>query len=183
MINCVRESITDFLKLESAGGILLLAAMVLGLLCANSPVSELYNTLLHMPIAFSIGGLGIDKPALLWINDGLMAIFFFLISLELKREVIEGELSSFRQVSLPAAAAVGGMILPEAMGWKALYGISILCGIGFTMSLFIGSLAFVPSGMGQTTDERIGIFAGSLLSAVFGYILLGSALTRTSGVK
>jgi Na+:H+ antiporter, NhaA family len=81
-----RPCITDFLKLETAGGILLLAATALGLLCANSPVRGIYNAFLDMPIAFSIGVLGIAKPTLLWINDSLMGVFFFLIGLELRRE-------------------------------------------------------------------------------------------------
>jgi NhaA family Na+:H+ antiporter len=393
MINRVRETITNFLKLEASGGILLLVAMVLGLICANSPLAEFYKAALDVPIAVRLGGLDIDKPALLWINDGLMAVFFFLIGLELKREVLEGELSGLRQVVLPAAAALGGMALPaliyvllnrgdaaalrgwaipaatdiafalgilsllgskvppalriflatialfddlgailiiaffytekifvgalvasgfllfllfvlnrkgvsaktpyvlcgmalwiavlksgihatiagvllalfiplypygkegrsplhefehylhpavafvimpifafansgvsfegvswsslfapvplgiaaglfvgkqigvfsfswltivsgaadlpKGIGWKALHGISVLCGIGFTMSLFIGSLAFAPA-TGQA-DERIGIIGGSLLSAVFGYVLLRSALASRHG--
>jgi NhaA family Na+:H+ antiporter len=397
MITRVRRGIADFLKLEAAGGVLLIAAMALGLLCANSPVQGLYNAFRDMPITFSIGGLSIAKPALLWINDGLMAVFFFLIGLELKREVLEGELSRPGQAVLPAVAAIGGMVLPAGIyvllnlghaaalrgwaipaatdiafalgilsllgsrvplslkvflatlalfddlgaiviiavfytekihtgalfisaiflvlllvlnrrrvpaktpyilcgialwvavlksgihatiagvllamfiplspkgkegssplhefehdlhptvafaimplfafansgisfrgmtwsslldpvplgvaaglfigkqigvfasswiaiisgvahppgpvGWKALYGISALCGIGFTMSFFIGSLAFGMPGKGQMADERIGIIAGSLLSAVFGYMLLNRTLPNQRGTS
>ncbi len=115
-------TIRDFMKLESAGGILLLAAAVIGILVANSPLAGLYGALLQTPVAVQVGGLLIAKPLLLWINDGLMAVFFFLIGLEIKREVVDGELSSFRQVILPGAGALGGMVVPAAiyawMNWN-----------------------------------------------------------------
>jgi Na+:H+ antiporter, NhaA family len=81
------------------------------------------------------------------------------------------------------AIILGATSLPEGVVWKALYGVSILCGIGFTMSLFIGSLALSPSSMGQMTDQRIAIIAGSLLSALFGYMLLKSALAHPRGQR
>lgn len=115
-------TIRDFMKLESAGGILLLAAAVIGILVANSPLAGLYGALLQTPVAVQVGALLIAKPLLLWINDGLMAVFFFLIGLEIKREVVDGELSSFRQVILPGAGALGGMVVPAAiyawMNWN-----------------------------------------------------------------
>jgi NhaA family Na+:H+ antiporter len=111
-INKARRSLQEFLRLEAAGGILLMIAAVLALLVANSPLSPYYDRLLDLPMAFQIGEFQLAKPLLLWINDGLMAIFFFLVGMELKRELIEGHLSSIRKASLPAFAALGGMLAP-----------------------------------------------------------------------
>jgi Na+:H+ antiporter, NhaA family len=95
------DSIADFLKLESAGGLLLVAAAVLALICSNSPLRDAYDDLLKIPVQISVGSIAVAKPLLLWINDGLMAIFFLLVGLEVKREVIEGELSTPAQIVLP----------------------------------------------------------------------------------
>lgn len=105
----------DFMRLESASGILLLIAAVLALIVENSPLNVFYNAVLDTPVEIHISNFAIAKPLLLWINDGLMAIFFFLIGLELKREVIEGELSDPSRVALPVFAAVGGMLVPAAI--------------------------------------------------------------------
>ncbi len=108
----VTKAIREFLKLESASGILLVIATILALLAANSPLSRLYDGLLQIPLEIRISALHIAKPLLLWINDGLMAVFFLLVGLEVKREFMEGELSQRSQVVLPAVAAVGGMAVP-----------------------------------------------------------------------
>lgn len=106
-------SIKDFLKLESASGILLMAAMLLAMIMNNTKLlDDLYQAFIATPIAVQIGSLIIDKSLLLWINDGLMALFFFTIGLELKREILEGELSSLSKITLPLAAAIGGMVVP-----------------------------------------------------------------------
>ena len=102
----------QFLKLEAAGGIVLCAAAAIALLLANSPWGALYTRLLDIPLAFQIGGLSIKKPLLLWVDDGLMAIFFMLVGLEIKREILEGGLSKRANAILPAIAAVGGMTAP-----------------------------------------------------------------------
>ncbi len=111
----VASAIREFLKLESAGGILLCITAALAMIVANSPLSGLYQSLLDTPVAVQVGVLSIDKPLLLWINDGLMAVFFFLVGLEIKREVLEGELSSVSQIALPGIGAVGGMVVPAAI--------------------------------------------------------------------
>ncbi len=105
-------TIESFLKKESASGIVLMFAAVLAMIFANSPLVNWYNMLLDIPVLLSIGSFEIAKPLLLWINDGLMALFFFLVGLELKREFLEGDLSKPGQVTLPAIAAVGGMVVP-----------------------------------------------------------------------
>ena len=108
----VLAAMRDFIRLESASGILLLLAAIFALLIANSPLADAYSSLLDLTVAVQVGMLAIKKPLLLWINDGLMAIFFFLIGLEVKREVMEGELSSPSQIVLPAMGAIGGMLVP-----------------------------------------------------------------------
>ena len=105
----------DFLKLETAGGVILVMAAVLALVVANSPLLVYYEALIDVPIEVRIGEYEIDKPLLLWVNDGLMALFFLLVGLELKREFLEGELSDASQIVLPAAGAVGGMFVPAAI--------------------------------------------------------------------
>ncbi len=107
--------IQQFLKLESASGILLLLVTALALVIANSPLSTWYDLLLEVPVEVRVGALFIGKPLVLWINDGLMAVFFFLVGLELKRELLEGELSSASAVILPAVGALGGMLVPAAI--------------------------------------------------------------------
>lgn len=104
--------IKKFFQLESAGGLLLMAAAALAVVLANTPLEPYYNLLIETPVEIRIGGLEIAKPSLLWINDGLMAVFFFLIGLELKREFVEGELSDKRKIVLPGLGALGGMLVP-----------------------------------------------------------------------
>jgi Na+:H+ antiporter, NhaA family len=112
MIVSAAAALRDFLKQESAGGIVLIAAAALALLAANTMFSGSYFGALDTPVSVAVGSFAIDKPLLLWINDGLMAVFFFLVGLEVKREVVEGQLSSWNQASLPLVAAIGGMAMP-----------------------------------------------------------------------
>ncbi len=104
--------ITDFLRSESAAGVLLMGAAVLAIVLANSPLGHYYNLLIDVPVIIKVGALGLDKPLLLWVNDGLMAVFFLLVGLELKRELVEGELSDKRNIVLPGIGAIGGMAVP-----------------------------------------------------------------------
>ena len=104
--------ITGFFRMEAASGIVLMFATVLALVFANTALQGYYNLFLDTPVAVQVGALEIAKPLLLWINDGLMAVFFFLVGLELKRELVEGELSDWRKIILPCLGAVGGMAVP-----------------------------------------------------------------------
>jgi NhaA family Na+:H+ antiporter len=113
----VRNTFKRFFQLEAAGGLLLIAAAALALIINNSPLSWLYNDLLDMPVVAQIGAVKIAKPLLLWINDGLMALFFLLIGLEVKREILQGHLSRPSQIVLPGAAAIGGMVVPALIYW------------------------------------------------------------------
>ena len=106
------QFLQEFIKKESSAGILLIIVTILALLLQNSFLSTFYTNFLHTPVEIRFGALQIAKPLLLWVNDGLMAVFFFLIGLEVKREVMEGHLSSLKQITLPGIAAVGGMVVP-----------------------------------------------------------------------
>ena len=140
-------AVREFLRVESAGGVLLFAAAVLALSLANSPMSGLYERLLLVPAAVQIGALVIDKPLLLWINDGLMAVFFFLIGLEVKREFMEGELASAERLVLPGLGAIGGIAVPGAFyAWLnrgdavALGGWAVPCATDIAFALGVLSL-------------------------------------------
>ncbi|MGV8931138.1 MAG: Na+/H+ antiporter NhaA [Luteimonas sp.] len=111
------QRLRDFFQLEAAGGILLIAAALLALLLANSPLRDLYAGFRELPMQLRIGELDIAKPLLLWINDGLMAIFFLLVALELKRETLSGQLSSRDQLILPMVCAAAGVIVPALIFW------------------------------------------------------------------
>ena len=112
MVQAIGPMLRDFLQKESAGGVVLIFAAALALAVANSPLASAYTDLLDIPVVAAFGSFVIDKPLLLWINDGLMAVFFFLVGLEVKREVLEGQLSSWNKASLPLIAAIGGMAIP-----------------------------------------------------------------------
>ncbi|WP_324827200.1 Na+/H+ antiporter NhaA [Qipengyuania zhejiangensis] len=112
MVRTIAPMLRDFLQKESAGGIVLIVAAALAMVVANSPYSSAYGAWLDVPVVAGVGSFVIDKPLLLWINDGLMAVFFFLVGLEVKREVLDGQLSSWDKASLPLVAAIGGMAIP-----------------------------------------------------------------------
>ena len=104
--------IQEFIRLETSGGVVLMIAAIFAMIIANTSLSSTYDLILSTYIKVGIGNFEIAKPAILWINDGLMAIFFFLVGLEIKREVLAGELSSFDKAILPIMAAIGGMAVP-----------------------------------------------------------------------
>ncbi len=112
MQNQKHSFITAFFRLESAGGIFLMLSALLAIVFANTNLEPYYRMFLSTPVEIRIGELEIAKPLLLWINDGLMAVFFFMIGLELKRELLEGELSDIKNIILPGIGAIGGMLMP-----------------------------------------------------------------------
>mgnify|MGYP001814372024 FL=1 len=111
----MKATIRNFLQMESAGGVVLMGAAALALVAANSPLADYYDLFIETPVEVRVGGLEIAKPLLLWVNDGLMAVFFFLVGLEVKREILEGELSRPSNVLLPALGAVGGIVAPVGL--------------------------------------------------------------------
>ena len=140
--------IKAFFEFEAAGGIVLALAAIAAMIIANSPLNVWYEGFIHAPVSIQIGEFAIAKDAHHWINDGLMAVFFFLVGLELKREVLIGELSNVKQIILPAGAALGGMIMPaivyllfnynEPEFWK---GWAIPAATDIAFALFLVSIA------------------------------------------
>ncbi|MBA2351850.1 MAG: Na+/H+ antiporter NhaA, partial [Burkholderiales bacterium] len=112
IIGKANDGFRRFFELESAGGLILISTALLALLFSNSPLSSVYSGVLDLPLEVRIGSFFLGKPLLLWINDGLMAIFFLLVGLEIKREVLEGELSSPSRILLPLVSAIGGVVAP-----------------------------------------------------------------------
>ena len=110
--SALKRGAQAFFEHQAAGGIVLMVAAALALILDNSPLAWAYDSLLQIPVVVQVGALELNKPLLLWINDGLMAVFFFLVGLEIKREIVEGRLSNARQAGLPVIAAIGGMIVP-----------------------------------------------------------------------
>ncbi|MBB5207593.1 Na+/H+ antiporter NhaA [Chiayiivirga flava] len=106
------SALGEFFRLQAAGGIVLVVAAIIAMLLANSSLRDFYVALLEVPVQVRVGELDIAKPLLLWINDFLMAIFFLLVALEIKREAVEGQLSSRAQLLLPMVCAIGGMLVP-----------------------------------------------------------------------
>ncbi len=111
----MKHTLIRFFRMKSAVGILLIFATILAMLMANSPWAYAYGEMMETPVMIMFGEFNIAKPLLLWINDGLMAVFFFMIGLEIKREIVEGSLSDTSKLALPAFAAIGGMIVPAAL--------------------------------------------------------------------
>ncbi|KFF03241.1 Na+/H+ antiporter NhaA [Flavobacterium reichenbachii] len=147
---------SHFFRSSSAGGIILLICVLISLLIANSGWSDGFKELLNFELGFNTSLLHLKYPVLLWINDGLMAVFFLLVGLEIKREIVEGELSSFAQASLPVLAAVGGVAVPAliyfffnngdlhtAKGW----GIPMATDIAFALGILSLLGSKVPSGL------------------------------------
>jgi NhaA family Na+:H+ antiporter len=121
MLNALR----DFLKLETASGMILVVASVAAMVVANSPLQGPYGSLIELPVEIRVGDFQIAKPMLLWINDGLMALFFLMVGLELKREIVEGQLSDMKQAAFPAMGAIGGMLAPALIYVRINQGDSI----------------------------------------------------------
>ena len=112
IVSVLSETFTDFFRSSTSGGIVLLVCTVIALVWANSPWSDSYFSLWEEHLSVSVGNTALSKTLLHWINDGLMVIFFFFVGLEIKREILVGELSSLKKSLLPIIAAVGGMIGP-----------------------------------------------------------------------
>ena len=139
--------LVEFFRLEAAGGIMLVVASVIALMVANSPADGLYQKFLNFPLHIGVADFSVHKPLVLWINDGLMAIFFLLVGLELKRELVEGQFADRKQILLPAMCAIGGMIVPmsiyAAFNWNdpvAMSGAAIPAATDIAFALGVLSL-------------------------------------------
>ncbi|MET0808222.1 MAG: Na+/H+ antiporter NhaA [Pseudoxanthomonas sp.] len=116
------ELLRDFFRLQAAAGIVLMAAAALAMIVANSPWHAAYEAVKHLSLGFSLGGFELVKDAEHWINDGLMAVFFLLVALEIKRESLSGQLSSREQMLLPVLCAIGGVAVPAVLYWAVNHG-------------------------------------------------------------
>jgi NhaA family Na+:H+ antiporter len=149
-----REALRAFLAMEASGGIVLVVAAAAAVLLANSPLSGVYDALVHAELRLGVGVLSITEDLQHWINDALMAVFFFVVGLEIKRELVTGELRDRRAAALPAVAALGGVLLPalvflalvgggpEARGW----GIPMATDIAFAVGVLALLGERVPGG-------------------------------------
>ena len=195
-----RNTFNSFFKLEAAGAILLLIAAAAAMILKNSPFGDAYDHLLNLQIQIRVGVLDIDKPLFLWVNDGLMAIFFFTIGMEVKREILIGELSDKRQIILPGMAGFGGIIVPAFIyylmnsgdelalqGWAiptatdiafALGILALVGNIPTSLKLFLMTLAIIDDlgaiiiiAVFYTTDLSVGSLLVAL-TAIAGLVLL-----------
>ncbi len=149
------EPVVRFMRIESSGGLILLAATLAALLLANSPFAESFRSFWETPIGVSLGDFKLIEPLHLWINDGLMTLFFFVVGLEIKRELVSGELADPRKALLPVLAAIGGMIVPAAVyalclwgrpGWRG-WGVPMATDIAFVVGFLTLFGSRAPNGL------------------------------------
>ena len=152
----------EFFRLEAAGGILLMGCAVAALVLSNSPLAGLYDALWHTELSAGLGAWSIAKPLHVWINDGLMAIFFFAVGLEIKREVLVGELATVKKAMLPIAAAVGGMVVPAVIYYALNAGTPGSNGWGIPMATDIAFALGVLALLGDRVCLSVKIFLTAL---------------------
>jgi NhaA family Na+:H+ antiporter len=157
-VHYVLSSFDKFFRMEAAGGIALMACTIIALVWANSPWAASYDGLWRTRLTVGMGGWVLSKPALLWINDGLMAIFFFLVGLEIKRELLVGGLSTPSQTIMPVAAAVGGMIVPALIFFGLNAGHESIAGWGIPMATDIAFALGIMSLLGSRVPVGLKIF-------------------------
>jgi len=157
------KAFKDFLQSSTAGGVILLSCVALSLTIANTGLANGFESLLNLHLGFEAGAVHLDYSVLTWINDGLMAVFFLLVGLEIKREIIEGELSSLKLAALPVLAAVGGVIVPAVIyasfnhdqpGTAGGWGIPMATDIAFALAIL--------SLLGNRIPSRLKIFLAAL---------------------
>jgi len=151
-----------FLRTEAASGVLLLLATIAALIWANSPWSGAYEAAAHLDVAIRLGPWELNKTLLHWINDGLMAIFFFLVGLEIKREMLTGELASPRLAALPIAAAIGGMAVPAAIYALFNQGGPGAGGWGVPMATDIAFSLGILAMLGKRVPAALKVFLAAL---------------------
>ncbi len=151
-----------FMGIEASGGILLLIAAVVALVWSNSSLAPYYTALFHTEISLGVAGYTFSKSLHFWINEGLMTIFFFLVGLEIKNELVVGQLSSFRRAILPAFAAVGGMVVPAGIYMLFNHGTPTASGWAIPMATDIAFVVGALTLLGSRAPSFLGIFLVSL---------------------
>lgn len=164
-LNNMLRPFQQFARTEAFSGILLLFFTVIALLWANSPLSAAYVDLWHTNITFGAGNFSISEPLHFWINDGLMAVFFFVVGLEIKREVMAGELSTPRQAALPIIAAAGGMIFPAIIFSLANFGKPGISGWGIPTATDIAFALGIMALVGKNVSLGLKVFLAALAIA------------------
>ena len=152
----------EFVQSESLGGVILIICVVISLMIANSPLAGALENLLNTELGFHTESIHLRYPALLWINDGLMAIFFLLVGLEIKRELVEGELSSFKKAALPIFAALGGVLAPAAIYFLLNQGTATTAGWGIPMATDIAFAIAIITMLGNKVPPSLKIFLAAL---------------------
>jgi NhaA family Na+:H+ antiporter len=158
----VRASFREFVHLEAAGGVVLLFCTILAFVWANSPLRESYFALWHTPITIEFGQYVLEESLLHWINDALMAVFFFIVGLEIKREILAGELAEPRKAALPVAAAIGGMLVPAAIYAVFNAGGDGAAGWGIPMATDIAFALAVLTVLGSRVPTSLKVFLTAL---------------------
>src|SRR5690606_3926318 len=156
------RSFPNFLKHESAGGIILFFCVIVSLLVANSPLGAGFNNLLNTQLGFNTDSIHLKYSVALWINDGLMAIFFLLVGLEIKRELVEGELASPKKAALPIICAIGGAVIPAAIYLYFNTGTETAHGWGIPMATDIAFALAVITALGKSVPLSLKIFLAAL---------------------
>src|SRR5215813_2007155 len=164
-IDRIVEPVTHVLHVESASGVVLLVFTAAALVLANSGVSERFVALWRTPIGFSVGAFAMHYSLRHWINDGLMVLFFFVVGLEVKRELVLGELRDLRLAALPIAAAFGGMVMPVALYLMLQWGEAGQRGWGIPMATDIAFVMGCLAVLGSRMPRRLRIFLLSLAIA------------------
>lgn len=157
-MNFIKEPLDKFVKLETSSSIVLFTATIAALVLANSPLSERFLGFWDNYITLSVPGFELSKPVLKWINDGLMAVFFFLIGLEIKREILTGELSHLKKASLPLFAAIGGMVIPAVLFTVLNYGKPGSHGWGIPMAADIAFSLGILKLLGDKVPPGLKVF-------------------------
>ena len=161
----VSRAIVRFVKTESAGGIVMMSAAALALILANTPLREAYEDLWHTYAGLVFGEWALKMSLLHWVNDGLMAVFFFVVGLEIKREILYGELASVRRATLPVVAALGGAVLPALLFWAFNRGGEYVHGWGVPMATDIAFAVAILAMLGSRAPLWIKTFVTALAIA------------------
>lgn len=155
----------NFLKGQQGGGVILMACVLISLLIANSPLNEGFTSLLRQEVGFETSAVHLQHPVSLWINDGLMAIFFLLVGLEIKREIGEGELSSPKKAAMPVFAALGGMLVPALVYFIFNMNKATSAGWGIPMATDIAFALAIVTMLGKRVPSSLKIFLAALAIA------------------
>ncbi|MCA0444935.1 MAG: Na+/H+ antiporter NhaA [Bacteroidetes bacterium] len=161
-VDAILKPFQQFASVQASGGILLLFSALVALIWANSAFSESYQLLFHIPVTIGFSDLIVSKPLFLWINDGLMAVFFFVVGLEIKRELLTGELNSIKKAALPVAAALGGMIAPALIYTSFNIGTPGTAGWGIPMATDIAFALGILAMIGSRVPLQLKIFLTAL---------------------